>query len=89
MSKISLTLEEQVQNFIDFVDVLCHTIDTLWEHLKSSWINTRDDTLGRQQSKNKEWISMDTLKKVRERKCKKMMQVTLSRNEITSALERR
>ena len=24
-----------------------------------------------QQSKNKEWISMDTLKKVRERKCKK------------------
>ena len=47
------------------------TIDTLWEHLKSSWINTCDDTLGRQQSRNKEWISMDTLKKVRERKCKK------------------
>ncbi|PFX25640.1 LINE-1 retrotransposable element ORF2 protein [Stylophora pistillata] len=47
------------------------TIDTLWELLKSSWISTCEDTLGRQQSQNKDWISMDTLKKVRARKGKK------------------
>ena len=47
------------------------TIDMLWQHLKRSWISTCEDTLGRQQSQNNEWISMETLKKVRTRKGKK------------------
>ena len=39
--------------------------------LKNAWINTCEDALGKKHERHKEWISVETLGKVQERKREK------------------
>ena len=47
------------------------TVERQWEGMKKVWNETCDTVIGKRPRQNKEWISVDTLTKIKERKvCK-------------------
>ena len=61
-------------------------IEQQWSKIKSSYIDTCEEVLGRQREENKGWISEDTWKKIEHRKtAKNEVNVAKTRNQIKQA----
>lgn len=46
-------------------------VETQWQQSKKTWLDTCEEVLGKRRTKHKDWISVDTLQKLKERKGKK------------------
>ena len=46
-------------------------LETQWQQSKKSWLDTCEEILGKRKTNHKDWVSVETLQKVRERKGKK------------------
>ena len=68
-------------------------IETQWQQAKKLWQDTCKEILGKQKTKHKEWISVETMEKVKERKerkeklnnCKTRSAKTKAQEEYTQA----
>ena len=61
-------------------------VEQQWEGMKKVWNETCDTIIGKRTRQNKEWISVDTLTKIKERKvCKAMLNNSKTRSAKTTA----
>ena len=57
------------------------SIETQWEHIMTLLLDTCDEVLGKKKNQHKEWISSNTIKRIKERKKKK---ATLNMSRTTA-----
>ena len=64
-------------------------LEQCWEHTKNVWKQTSEIVLGRKTRQNKEWISVDTLLKIKERKtCKTVINNSKTRATKAAAQQK-
>ena len=46
-------------------------VETQWQQSKNTWLDTCKDILGKRKTKHQDWVSVDTLQKLKERRRKR------------------
>ena len=59
-------------------------MEGMWEDTKKLWLDTCEEVLGRKKTQHKDWISVDTLQRLEERKTKKA-QLNMDRTRAAKA----
>ncbi|VDO76171.1 unnamed protein product [Schistosoma margrebowiei] len=86
LNKFKIDLSNKFQAFHDLLNGEGTTVESNWKGIKEAIISTCHEVLGRKKHHHKEWITVDTLDKIQERRNKKAaINTSRTRAEKTKA----